>query len=77
MQVDLFLVLPPAEWGPLFAIRTGPADYSRAAVTKLRERGMRCEDGAIWRGNERLACPDEATFFALCGLPYATPEARR
>lgn len=76
VQLDLFLVLPPAEWVPIFAIRTGPADYSRAAVTALRERGLRCEDGRILRGNEVVPCPDEETFFALAGMPMLAPAAR-
>jgi DNA polymerase/3'-5' exonuclease PolX len=76
MQLDLFVVLPPAEWGPIFSIRTGPAAYSAAAVTALREKFMRCEDGAIWQGNTRIPCPDEETFFRLCGLPLVAPEQR-
>lgn len=76
LQVDLFLVRPPAEWGPIFAIRTGPADYSQAAVIALRDRGMRCADGAIWRGLERIPCPEEADFFAACGWPLLDPARR-
>jgi DNA polymerase/3'-5' exonuclease PolX len=76
MQVDLFIVRPPAEWGPIFAIRTGPADYSAAAVTALRARGMRCEDGAVWRGSERIPCPEEADFFAAVGWELVPPERR-
>lgn len=77
MQVDLFVVLPPAEWGAIFAIRTGPADYSARAVTALRSRGLRCEGGQVWRGNTVLPCPDEASFFAHCGMPLVPPEDRR
>ena len=76
LQVDLFLVRPPAEWGPILAIRTGPADYSEAAVTALRARGLRCAEGAIWRDRERIPCPDEARFFDLCGMPLLPPERR-
>lgn len=76
LQIDLFLVLPPAEWGPIFAIRTGPADYSAAAVSELRRRGMRCEGGTIWRGNELLPCPEESDFFAAVGWPLRPPRER-
>lgn len=31
--IDLFCVLPPASWGSIFAIRTGPRLFSRALVT--------------------------------------------
>lgn len=73
IQMDLFIVLPPAEWGPLFAIRTGPADFSTRAVMALRERGLRCEDGRILRGNEVVPCPEEEDFFRLAGLPLLPP----
>lgn len=77
MQVDLFIVLPPAEWGPIFAIRTGPADYSRRAVTELQHRGLKCSEGAIFRGHERLACATEAEFFRHVGWPLLPPEKRK
>lgn len=31
--IDLFSVIAPAQWGVIFAIRTGPADYSHQFVT--------------------------------------------
>jgi DNA polymerase/3'-5' exonuclease PolX len=76
VQLDLFVVSPPAEWGPIFAIRTGPAEYSRAAVIELRRQGLQCESGRILRGNETVPCPDEETFFRLAGLPWMEPWAR-
>lgn len=48
-QLDLFLCHPPAQWGALKVIRTGPADYSRICVTRLRNRGWRQWRGAVWR----------------------------
>lgn len=79
MQVDLFIVPPggPAEWGVIFAIRTGPADYSARAVTALHDHGLRSVDGRILRGNEVMPCPEEADFFRLAGLPLLPPEERR
>jgi len=77
MQVDLFIVLPPAQFGVIYAIRTGSADYSARAVTALHARGLRSEDGRVMRGNEELPCPEEGDFFALAGLPLLPPEERR
>lgn len=76
MQVDLFIVLPPAEWGVLFAIRTGSADYSARAVTALHAHGLRSEDGRILRGNEVVPCPEEEDFFRLAGLALLPPHER-
>jgi len=48
IPVDLFLCHPPADWGVLEAIRTGPAHFSRHCVTELRRKGWRCVDGQVW-----------------------------
>lgn len=55
INLDLFIVLPPADWGVIFAIRTGPADFSRKCVTKRNMGGYlpsdcRVEDGQVLRG---------------------------
>ncbi len=78
LQVDLFLCRPPAEWGPLMAIRTGPADFSRRLVTRLRDFGARCEHGQVQSlaDGEYIPCPTEERFFELCGQPWLPPERR-
>jgi DNA polymerase/3'-5' exonuclease PolX len=76
-QLDVFAVTPPAEWGAIFAIRTGSAEFSQRCMVALRRRGLRCQDGAVWRGNVKLATPEEADFFRACGLPWVPPEERR
>ena len=76
LQVDLFVVTPPACFAVIYAIRTGPAALSQRAVTSLRAKGMRCEEGRILRGDDVVPCPDEATFFRLAGLKYDPPEER-
>lgn len=76
-QIDLFILTPPAEWGPALVVRTGPADFSREMVTALRGRRMRCEHLAIQTfDGEHVPCPDEHAFFELCGRPYVAPERR-
>jgi DNA polymerase/3'-5' exonuclease PolX len=75
VQVDLFVV-SEATWGPALAIRTGPAELSAALVTKLRTNGMHCEELQVRRGAEVVPCPDERTFFKLCGRPYLPPDLR-
>lgn len=77
LQVDLFIVLKPAEWGPIFTIRTGSATYSEYLVTKLRRKGWRCEDGRVLDHEERLvSCPEEEDFFGACDVAWVPPEER-
>ena len=46
--MDLFFCHPPASWGALKVIRTGPSDLGRILVTMLREKGWRQHKGAVW-----------------------------
>lgn len=69
IKLDLFIVRPPAQWGSLFAIRTGPAHYSHWLVTSRRQGGampsyLRQRDGALWDGDEIVPTPTEASYFA-------------
>jgi len=90
IQVDLFLVLPPATWGVLKVIRTGPADFSHWCVTRKRNGGalpnnFRVQDGAVWEGplktksliGERLiGFEDETDFLRFLGLDWIEPRDR-
>jgi DNA polymerase/3'-5' exonuclease PolX len=72
-------VLPPAQWGALFAVRTGPADFSQRLVTVCKHRGVDMRDGRlVARGSGRdVATPEERDFFQACGLAYLEPWERR
>jgi len=77
-QLDIFAVLPPAEWGSIFAVRTGPAAFSQRCMELLRRQELRLEDGKVRRrDNSVIHCPEEADFFAACGLSWIAPEDRR
>lgn len=82
LKVDLFVVTPPAQFGPILAIRTGPADYSKWLVTGRAgggacPDGWRFKDGALWEGDKPLLTPDEETLFRLLGLRYVDPQYRK
>jgi DNA polymerase/3'-5' exonuclease PolX len=52
--VDLFQVVAPAEWGVIYAIRTGPGDFNRLLVTNRRWGGgcpldQKVAGGRVWR----------------------------
>lgn len=36
IKLDLFKVTPPAQWGVILTLRTGPAEFSRKIVTQRR-----------------------------------------
>lgn len=76
--LDLFAVRPPAQWGAILAIRTGPADLSRQLVTDCQRKGLRCTEGRLVdRGGQTVPTPDERDFFRLCGGSWVPPEQRR
>lgn len=80
--VDLFVVRPPAQWGAILAIRTGPADYSARMVTALHARQMKCDGGrlvstALATIGLTVDTPTERDFIEACGFPYVAPEERR
>jgi DNA polymerase/3'-5' exonuclease PolX len=81
VPLDLFSVLPPAQWGVLYTIRTGPAEFSHRLVTPRLQggwmpSGMRVQDGALWDRGAIVQTPEEADFFAALGLEVVPPEQR-
>lgn len=75
--IDLFLVRAPAQWGPIFSLRTGSADFSKRLMIALRARGYRSEDGRILdRKNEVIDCPEERDVFDTAGMRWVVPESR-
>lgn len=77
ITLDLFIVTPPATWGAILAIRTGPAAYSEMLVTRIKGRGYRCEGGRVSDGRGGFIPTDtEEEFFAAAGLEYVEPGER-
>lgn len=79
--VDVFIVRPPAQWGVIFAIRTGPWDFGRKVVTSRLQGGfmpvgMRVVDGALERGGEAVETPEEEDYFAALDVPCWPPSER-
>lgn len=81
IQLDLFIVVPPAQWGTIFLIRTGPADYSHRLVTPKHQGGLMPSNlkesgGAIWKGNTLIETPEEEDVYKLLGYPWLDPKLR-
>lgn len=79
IPIDLFIVRAPAQWGAVYAIRTGPGDFSKYLVTACQSMGLRCEEGRLVRkvDGSTYPTPTEESFFQACGVPWLPPEHRK
>lgn len=80
-KVDLFIVLPPASWGVIYAIRTGPAEFSHLFVTPRSMGGalpdeFRFAGGELLREGNPVPTRTEQEFFEAIGLPWWPPAER-
>jgi len=83
LALDLFLVLPPAQWGVIKVLRTGPAEFSHWVVTNQKCGGAlpdeyRVSEGRVCKkadGTE-VPTPEEQDFLDLLGLGWIEPEKR-
>jgi DNA polymerase/3'-5' exonuclease PolX len=77
-RLDIFAVTPPAQFGLLYLIRTGPAEFSHEFVQRLWKFGMRSVDGHIERviDHSIIATPEEKDAFQACAMEYVEPELR-
>ena len=90
IQVDMFIVLPPATWGVLSVLRTGPHDFSHWVVTRKRRggalpNGHRVQNGAVWKGEKEvkdlsgetpIGFDAETDFLSFLGLGWVEPKDR-
>jgi DNA polymerase/3'-5' exonuclease PolX len=76
LPVDLFIVRPPAEWGVIFAIRTGPGDFNQRLVTECQRFGRRVAGGQVLALGRPVPCPEEEDFFRALGQRWLEPVER-
>lgn len=81
--LDLFLVTPPADWGVISVIRTGPADFSHWIVTQrcfggALPSGLHIQNGRVLTSDgEHIPCSEEIDFLNVCNLDWIEPKDRR
>jgi DNA polymerase/3'-5' exonuclease PolX len=76
IALDLFFA-NPANWGLIYAMRTGSADYShKVLATGWVKRGYESKRGHLCINDEQVNIPEEKDLFELIGLPYLEPELR-
>lgn len=83
VNLDLFIVLPPAQWGVILTIRTGPAEFSQWCVTQRKKRGGLPSDcsvqgGGVYRNGSLSPLPmsEEIDFLTFLGLGWIEPKDR-
>lgn len=78
VKVDLFIAQPD-NWGLIFMIRTGSADFSKLMLQrwKYATKGGYSEEGYLYtKDGTKVLTPDEETVFRLCKTRYLEPEKR-
>jgi DNA polymerase/3'-5' exonuclease PolX len=82
INLDLFMVTPPAHWGVILTLRTGPDTFSKRCVTIRQKGGLlpscyKVDRGAVWSGDRVVDLPEEIDFLNLLGLGWVEPEKRK
>ena len=81
-KLDLFLVYPPAQWGVIYTVRTGPWEFSKKIVTPENQGGYLMNDcqvkeGAVFYAGSKKDTPEEKDFFKYLTIPYIDPQERK
>ena len=76
INLDLFICFK-RNWGNIFAIRTGSAEYShKVLATGWVKKGFKGIDGFLYKGKTRIDLFEEEDLFRLLGIPWIEPEKR-
>ena len=78
--LDLFIT-DRDQWGVIFLLRTGSAEFSHWFVTRRSEGGglpshMRIQDGRLWIGGQVADTPEESDVFEKTGICWVSPNER-
>ena len=76
IKLDLFFA-ERGNWGLIYAIRTGSAEYShKVLATGWVKRGYKSEGGYLAANGKQIAVPEEEDLFNRIGVPFIAPELR-
>ena len=74
--IDMFIAHPD-NWGYIFAIRTGSAEYSHNTLaTGWVKKGFKGENGFLTKNGVIVPVKEETDLFNLIGVEYAEPKDR-
>ena len=76
IKLDLFFATPE-NWGLIFAVRTGSADFSHYVLARGWVRqGYHSKDGMLCRNGVIMECREERDLFRMAGVAWVEPEER-
>lgn len=76
IKLDLFMTKAD-NWGNIFAIRTGSADFSRQILARRWvQLGYHSINGRLHKGNTAIELREEQDLFDLLGLAFVDPKCR-
>ena len=71
IAIDLWLVIPPDQWGTKLLIRTGPESFSKWLVTVRKPQGYKFKNNQLFDPNDDLIpTPTEDSVFKALDLPF-------
>lgn len=76
INLDLFFA-NKENWGLIFAIRTGSAEFSHKALAAgWVRKGYNSSGGHLYKQKEKILVPEEKDLFDIIGIPWIKPEER-
>lgn len=76
INLDLFFATEK-NWGLIFAIRTGSAEYSHKILGIGWVRaGYKSKEGTLYKSDQAIEVREETDLFNLIGIDYIEPEKR-
>ena len=76
IKLDLFFA-QPENWGLIFAIRTGSADYSHKVLASTWSKlGYKSVNGMLTKDDQDVPIYEEIDLFKMLGLDYIEPKLR-
>lgn len=76
IPIDVFAVLPPAQWGVIFLLRTGSGEFSHWFVQQGYNKKIFVRDGHLVKDGDVLDTPEEYDVFKAMGVHYREPKDR-
>lgn len=82
IKLDLFIVFPPAQYGVIYLIRTGSANYSKQFMLDLKLEGkFKIENGALYQITNKkpllIVTPTEKDVYLALGKEWIPPQKRK
>jgi len=75
IKLDLFMTTAQ-NWGYIYAIRTGPWEYSKYLVTRAKRMGYEPINGMLKYRNQQVILKEEKDLFDTLNMGYVLPQFR-